>query len=392
MVFSVFLPISQGESYSTTSEQTGEEREDWEWEQTLDSVLADLDFSSVENILNQMDEQTKTWFHGSFESAVRAYVNGELDLSIASILDILFQGIISAIKNNIVVFVEIFILGVLATFIGVLRPGGKNQGTGQTAEFLLYLLCAALILQQLFQAANIAQSTIGALARILEAVFPILLVLMTAMGGTTSSMFFSPSMAILTGGISTILQKMILPLGMMSGAIHVISGVSEKIQLTKLAVFLKKIAQWALGTVFVVFLGITALKGLGAATIDGVTIKTAKFAIDKFVPIIGGMFSDTVDTLIGCTLVVKNGMGIVSTILLTIQLISPVLSLMSLSFGFSLCAALTEPFGQKKISDCLSAVSGITTLICVCVLTLASMMLILLALMVSASNINIMMR
>lgn len=53
------------------------------------------------------------------------------------------------------------------------------------------------------------------------------------------------------------------------------------------------------------FLGAMSLQGVTSASIDGVAIRAAKYAVDNFVPVVGGMFSDTMDTLVGCTLIVK---------------------------------------------------------------------------------------
>ena len=63
-----------------------------------------------------------------------------------------------------------------------------------------------------------------------------------------------------------------------------------------------------------------AIQGLTGSTYDGVTLRTAKFAMDKFVPVVGGMFSGTMDTLIGCSLVVKNGVGVMGLILIACKM------------------------------------------------------------------------
>ncbi len=53
-----------------------------------------------------------------------------------------------------------------------------------------------------------------------------------------------------------------------------------------------------------------------SASIDGVAIRAAKYAVDNFVPVVGGMFSDTMDTLVGCTLIVKNALGVAAVLVL----------------------------------------------------------------------------
>ena len=199
-------------------------------------------------------------------------------------------------------------------------------------------------------------------------------------------------MAVLTGGIGLFIKNAILPMVLISGVMIMVSNISERVQIGKMAAFVKKIAGWSISVVFVVFLGVTALQGMAGSAIDGVTLRTAKFAIDKFVPIVGGMFSDTVDTLIGCSLVIKNGIGIVGTLMIAVSVLSPVLTIASLSLMMNLAAAIIEPFGEKRIYKCLSDISGVMTLLYVSILALGAMMFILVSLVVGASNVNIMMR
>jgi len=42
------------------------------------------------------------------------------------------------------------------------------------------------------------------------------------------------------------------------------------------------------------------------AVVDGVTSKTAKFAIGAFIPVAGKYLADAADAVIGCTLLIKN--------------------------------------------------------------------------------------
>ncbi|QWT55677.1 stage III sporulation protein AE [Christensenella sp. MSJ-20] len=363
-----------------------------EWDRVYGDVLNGLDFSQMDSALNGLGEPGYQLLGASVREAVMKASQGELKLDIWGILKLIFASAVDAFRKNAGILLRILLLAVISAILGVLKPSFSSQGVADAAGMVSYLLIIAILAQLLYSVVGVARDAIDAMSGVISAVFPILLLLLTAMGGSMSGAVFSPAMAVLTGGIGLFIKNAILPMVLISGVMIMVSNISERVQIGKMAAFVKKIAGWSISVVFVVFLGVTALQGMAGSTIDGVTLRTAKFAIDKFVPIVGGMFSDTVDTLIGCSLVIKNGIGIVGTLMIAVSVLSPVLTIASLSLMMNLAAAIIEPFGEKRIYKCLSDISGVMTLLYVSILALGAMMFILVSLVVGASNVNIMMR
>ncbi len=363
-----------------------------EWDRVYGDVLNGLDFSQMDSALNGLGEPGYQLLGTSVREAVMKASQGELKLDIWGILKLIFASAVDAFRKNAGILLRILLLAVISAILGVLKPSFSSQGVADAAGMVSYLLIIAILAQLLYSVVGVARDAIDAMSGVISAVFPILLLLLTAMGGSMSGAVFSPAMAVLTGGIGLFIKNAILPMVLISGVMIMVSNISERVQIGKMAAFVKKIAGWSISVVFVVFLGVTALQGMAGSAIDGVTLRTAKFAIDKFVPIVGGMFSDTVDTLIGCSLVIKNGIGIVGTLMIAVSVLSPVLTIASLSLMMNLAAAIIEPFGEKRIYKCLSDISGVMTLLYVSILALGAMMFILVSLVVGASNVNIMMR
>ena len=363
-----------------------------EWDRVYGDVLNGLDFSQMDSALNGLGELGYQLLGTSVREAVMKASQGELKLDIWGILKLIFASAVDAFRKNAGILLRILLLAVISAILGVLKPSFSSQGVADAAGMVSYLLIIAILAQLLYSVVGVARDAIDAMSGVISAVFPILLLLLTAMGGSMSGAVFSPAMAVLTGGIGLFIKNAILPMVLISGVMIMVSNISERVQIGKMAAFVKKIAGWSISVVFVVFLGVTALQGMAGSAIDGVTLRTAKFAIDKFVPIVGGMFSDTVDTLIGCSLVIKNGIGIVGTLMIAVSVLSPVLTIASLSLMMNLAAAIIEPFGEKRIYKCLSDISGVMTLLYVSILALGAMMFILVSLVVGASNVNIMMR
>ena len=84
-------------------------------------------------------------------------------------------------------------------------------------------------------------------------------------------------MAGLTGGIFTVVKTVVFPLILVSTVISLASQLSSTIKLTRLSALIDSVVKWFLGIVMTLFIGVTAIKGIAGAAIDGVSFKTAKF-------------------------------------------------------------------------------------------------------------------
>ena len=350
-----------------------------------------LDLEELERSVDNLPDLSKIIGQDLSDAITRAS-KGELSLNAWEIIQILFNSFINEIGKNSALLLKILVLAVLMAVLGALQPAFMSEGVSNAAGFATYMLVVALLAQSLIDVVGIGSEAINSMSGITESAFPIMLTLMTAMGGSVSAGIFKPAMAVLTGSVCSFFTSVILPMVLVAAMLTILQHVSNKIQIKQTMALLIKITQWLIGAVFVVYIGVTALQGLAGASYDGIALRTAKFAIDKFVPIIGGMFSDTVDTIIGCSLVVKNGVGIIGLVMIAGAMLSPVLHILAISLLYKLAAALIEPFGEKRLPECLVDISKVYTMLYISVLAVGAMMFILVSMFIAAGNINIMMR
>ena len=151
-------------------------------------------------------------------------------------------------------------------------------------------------------------------------------------------------------------------------------------------------AKWTLGVGFTVFLSVTALQSLGAAAADGVSLRTAKYAVDHFVPVVGGMFADTMDTLVGASLLIKNALGMTGLLLLLITAAGPLVQTLGAVILYRCGAALLEPVTEERFSGCLQEFAGAIMLLFVIQLSVGAMFLLLVAQMLVVGNLTVMLR
>ncbi len=287
---------------------------------------------------------------------------------------------------------QIIVLSSIYAILSNLQNAFENDIVGKLAYSVCYLVIITLTIKSFMIAINIGKDTIDMMVTFMQALLPVLLAILLAMGGITSSAFFHPVLLGAIGFIATVVKSVVLPLIFFSTVLSIVNNFSSKIQITKLAALLKQMATMILGSILTAFVGVISIQGITSASVDGVTIRTAKFAVDKFIPIVGGFLSDAMDTVIGCSLLLKNAVGAVGLISVFLICLIPMTKILALIVIYKLCAAVIEPIAQSQLVDCLNQMSNALILLFATVSSIAIMFFITITIIVGTGNITLMMR
>ena len=341
-------------------------------------------------------EQLYRWSEPLFEgeslkeSLMELSRYGLQNLSQEQILDVLWEGLKEGIAQY---WRPVGQMLVIVLISGIFRHLQLQQDSASAmADWMAYLLCCVLAAWILGECVGQVKSASIQMGEAIEDVTPVLTVLLTAMGSLQTSAVLSPLMAGLTGGIFHIVNKLVIPAILVKSILDLGTGMNSLIRLDGISKLIGSLVKWLLGILFVVFLGVTALKGIAGASLDGVYFKAAKFTIDKTVPIIGGMFSDTLDTLMACGAVVKNSVGIVGLLSMTMLLLAPLCGLMSYMFLMKIAAAAAGLFGGQGTSQMLERMSEAVKLLLAALLCMLLMAFIFFAVMMGTADAGLMLR
>ena len=108
---------------------------------------------------------------------------------------------------------------------------------------------------------------------------------------------------------------------------------------------------------------------------DSLLIRTARYSIDNFIPVVGGFTADSLEMLLSCITSLRSGIGIAGVIILVLLLTGPLLRVCAIVLVFRLTAAVLEPMGNDRVSDCMSDMGNAVMILGV-LLLLSTMMFI----------------
>ena len=353
-------------------------------EETIDRVIGELDFSQLEELTVPGMEEADV------AGAVRRFASGEtvsVEALVSDVLSALFAQLDRLGPLLLSLMLPMLLLSILSHLL--LGENDTLAGLAHSACFVLLLIpMVTLTIRELSH----TRSAIVSMTTQMDKMLPLLLTLLNAVGGSASSAFFHPVVVAASGSMVYLAREVILRLVMCTCAVTAVNHLSDRMHLTRMAQLLRSAVCWLLGVSFTVFLGAMSLQGVCSASVDGVAIRAAKYAVDNFVPVVGGMFSDTMDTLVGCTLIVKNALGVASVLVLCAALLGPLLQTLASVFALKLGAALLEPVADAEVIRAIGDFSRTIVLFLITMLCVGTMYFLLIVQMLLVGNLTVMLR
>ncbi len=355
--------------------------------------LDKLNITDLQQILDAINNDLEEYIPKiEIKTFISKMLKGEEVIKLQDIVKGIIRYFFKEVVANWKILGQIIVLAAIYAILNNLKSAFENDVVGKLAYNVCYLVIITITIKSFVIAVNLGKNTIDTMVTFMQALLPILLGILIAMGGVTTSAFFHPILLGTIGFIGTIIKSIVLPLIFFSAVLAIVNNLSSKVQVTKLAGLLKQSAVVILGFILTAFVGIISIQGVATSTVDGVTIRTAKFAVDKFIPIVGGFLSDAMDTVIGYSLLLKNGVGVIGSIAIFIICLIPMVKIIALITIYKLCSAIVEPIAQNQLADCLNYMSNSLVLIFATVSSVAIMFFITITIIVGAGNITVMMR
>lgn len=290
------------------------------------------------------------------------------------------------LMNSAAVLSSIIVIVVIHGILKSISDGLGNNSVSQVTYYVQYILIVALVMTSFADVITMVKEAIQNLVAFINLLVPILITLMITTGSIASAGMLQPIILFMITIIGNFIVNVIIPIALVSTALGIISQISDRVQIDKLAKFFKSGTVWVLGVILTLFVGVASLEGSLSSSVDGVTAKTAKAAVSNFIPVVGKILGDAVDTVMGCSIILKNALGVVGVIIIVGICIVPIVKLVTLMAMYYLGAALCQPIADPKIVKLLSNM-GDTFKLLLAVLSSVSVMLIIgVTLIIKISN------
>lgn len=356
-------------------------------EDTTSDALDDLDVGDLEKILDNTQQAARLFGGKSFLEKLASIINGDFADDSTSIWEALINLIFDNILSFLPIIATVIAVSILGGMIQNLKPNFSGKSIGSVVHFVTYGVVVILIFTVITRMITVTTGTIGSIKAQMDAVFPILLTMLSAVGGSVSVSVYQPAMALLASLIINIFTIFLMPLFLISVVLSLVSNLSNNVKLDKFISFINSLFKWVIGLIFTIFIGFASIQGITAGSIDGLSIKTAKFAIKSYVPIVGSYISDGFYIILASSSLIKNAVGACGLLLLVGTILAPIMQLVIFMLALKLMAGIIEPLGDGKIASFVSTLSKSMTMLISMIVAVSFMYVILTGLVMCSANI-----
>jgi stage III sporulation protein AE len=395
-----FCPLEASavkDNTANSSQSISQETEKNQYDETsslIDEQLEAKDTKSItESVKKYYSKESEQLFpEFNPDSIISSAVKGDFDLSITGIINRVVRYLLGEVFMNTDILIKIIILAIICAILKNLQNSFLSESVGELAFFVCYIVIVSILMISFSTAMSMCVSIIDSMVSFMHSIIPLLISLLVSTGNLSSAGVFQPILIMLVEFGATIIKNFFIPLIFLITVLNIVNNISDKVQLTKLSGFIKQICTWGIGLILTVFIAVVSVQGTMGAVVDGVTSKTAKFALGTFIPVVGKYLADAADTVVGCTLVIKNASGLVAMIGIIIICLAPLLKILALVILYRLASAVVEPISDKKITNCMSDMASSLTFLLGITAAVSVMFLIAITVVISTTNLSTMIR
>ena len=349
----------------------------------IDNQLSKINIDEVEKYVKD-DNVVK---NVDLKTYIKELVRGETNLLDLFDKNKIKTAALSEIKTSIKIATSILVLALLSSIIKSLENSFSSKGITTVTNYIVFITVVTLTLVSFRDILSLCYTTIENIMGPVNVIIPIMISLLVLVGFPITSTALNP---IFIGGIAAIniiFKKFIFVAISIAFAILVVNNLTNNIKLNRLSSFIKQINIVALGAVFTLYLGLVSIQGLYVTSFDKFTVKTAKFAVGNFIPVVGGFVSDSVDILLSSSQLIKNVFGGVGLVILVGICLIPIIKILSVILVYKVCSIAIEPVGEDNISSFLNEVANLMIIILATIIAVTIMFFVTIAILTSISAV-----
>lgn len=324
------------------------------------------------------------------DAILKNALKGEVDNSSLGkrILSLLGKEVLSGIRAVLTILVIVMIHSILKSVSESL----ENENIAKLIYYVQYILIITVVMTNFSEIITMVRETCTNLVGFMNLLVPLLISLMLYTVSITTSGVLEPIILFMINFMGNIIQNVILPFVLIFASLVIISKISDKVQIDRIAKFLKSGIVWFLGIVLTIFVGVVSLEGTLSSSVDGITAKTTKAIVSSAIPVVGKILGDAVDTVLGCGIILKNAVGLLGVIVVIGICIMPVIKLAILTIAYKLLSGVCEPIADTKIVGLLDQIGDIFKILLAILCSISVMLVIGTTLVIKMSNTGMMYR
>ena len=295
----------------------------------------------------------KELFNGDFSSLSSGEINHMTFID--SAVNSLLAGLPSALNSVSLILITVIISSVFHTMSSRLESAALKDS---------YALCSSLCISlSVFSlVGGLCKSTLSYMRTLCTAMngfAPIMAVMHIMSGRLTTAALGNGSMMMFIALVENILISLLVPIVNICLAISMVRAISGDNDIGGIGRLIKNTFVTLTVFTMMIFSFVFSFQNTLTQSADSLSMKTAKFALGSFIPIVGGSVSEALSTVTASVQLIKSSVGIIGLISVLLLTIPIIVSVYVHKLLLDITASLAGIIGCEREKGIIADASGI---------------------------------
>ncbi|MBQ8590358.1 MAG: stage III sporulation protein AE [Firmicutes bacterium] len=320
--------------------------------------LEALDLDPLFQIGERIRDGTGLLILPELEQWISQFLSGDMTWDWQPLLSQLMRLCAGQLRDSLSSCAMILIICILSGLLNSLTDSFGKHTVSKIGKTICMLTVSTIVIRDFIEVFHYCVSQTDLMIVTVQSLFPVLIPLTVASGKTVTGTILNPAMVGVIAMISTIMDQWILPAVYFSGALCLTGRLIDQSFLRKSGKLLKDAIVYSVGLTVTVLSAFTTIQGSVGKAADSILMKTARFSVDNFIPVIGGFAADSMDMVLSCTGMIKSVIGIWGVLMLLAVLVTPLVKMGVIILIYRVCSILAEALTDQMTAGFLEEISS----------------------------------
>ncbi len=313
-------------------------------------------------------------FENAPEEAVKILEElGIDDFDFNSILELTPEKIINSLKDivqgrfegPVKVCFEIIVLVLFSALVQSMKVSVKDEMLSNIFSACSGVIIAVIISVKISSAITLSSATVKMCADFIVGFVPVFALIIATSGSVVTTFSTNALLLGLAQFLNFLSGNLFVPVVNCYLALGIANGIRPELHLTAVTNTIKKYITVGISVCATVFVSILSIKTAVASRADALGLRSARFAINSIVPVIGSAISEGLLSIQSYSSLIKSSVGIVGIILIFLIFLPALLDVVIWKICLSVCSVVSEMFEDKSVSVIIKTFQSVLLLILV---------------------------
>ena len=249
----------------------------------------------------------------------------------------------------------------------ILTSAASISGEGEFCNIYglcVSLVCAVSVAQVTVSAISSAVAYVERICAMMSAMLPVMEAVMLSSGSVTQAALNGTSLMIYITLTENLTLLVLVPLAGALFALSCASGVFNGVNISSLVSGVKRVLMTLLGFFLMIFSFVLGVQNSLAKGADSLSVKTVRFALGSYIPIVGGAVSEALTTVSAGFDLIRRSAGGIAVVLILFITLPPLITLFLTRAVLLICKSISETLECNEASKIMGDADSVLSVFC----------------------------